>query len=132
MKRFFFVIAAILMAANIMAEEKFSFVIEGSENTYNQVRLINRTSLKDIRCRVVVLDDADNILSVYGVYNMSGYDDADFITDRIRRGTKIGLQFPEDFKHELLYSVEYRDYPFFDAVVVYLYDKNGEFNSEFK
>jgi len=132
MKRFFFVIAAILMAANIMAEEKFSFVIEGSENTYNQVRLINRTSLTDIRCRVVVLDDADNILSVYGVYNMSGYDDADFITDRIRRGTKIGLQFPEDFKHELLYSVEYRDYPFFDAVVVYLYDKNGEFNSEFK
>ena len=120
------------MAANIMAEEKFSFVIEGSENTYNQVRLINRTSLTDIRCRVVVLDDADNILSVYGVYNMSGYDDADFITDRIRRGTKIGLQFPEDFKHELLYSVEYRDYPFFDAVVVYLYDKNGEFNSEFK
>ncbi len=131
MKRFFFLLAAIVMAANMMAQEKFSFVIQGSEDTYNQVRLVNRTSLTDIHCRVVVLDDDNHILSVYGIYDMKGYDDADFVTDRIRRGTKIGLQFPEDFNHELFYAVEYRDYPFFDAVVVILYDKNSEFSSEF-
>ena len=131
MKKLFFFIVAALIAGNVLAEEKFSFVIEGSESTYNQVRVINRTSLQDIRCRVVVLDEQDNIRSVYGIYNMSGYDDADFNTDRINRGTKIGLQFPEDFNHELLYSVEYRDYPFFDVVVVVLYDKKSEFDSEF-
>lgn len=131
MQRFFYVLAAILMAANMMAQEKFSFVIEGSENTYNQVRIINRTSLNEIHCRVVVLDKEDKILSVYGTYDLSGYDDADFNTERIHRGTKIGLQFPEDFNHELGYSVEYKDYPFFDAVAVILYDKKSEFSSEF-
>lgn len=122
---------AAFMAVGMMAQEKFSFVIQGSEDTYNQVRVINRTSLMDLRCRVVVLDDNDNILSVYGVYNLRGYDDADFNTERIRRGMKLGLQFPEGFDHEVLYSVEYRDYPFFDVVVIILYDKNSEFSPEF-
>ena len=131
MKQLFILLATAMMTVSVMAQEKFSFVIQGSEDTYNQVRVINRTSLQDIRCRVVVLDENNNILSVYGTYNMSGYDDADSNTERISRGTKIGLQFPEDFSHELLYSVEYRDYPLFDVVVVVLYDKNGEFNSEF-
>lgn len=131
MKQLFILLATAMMTVSVMAQEKFSFVIQGSEDTYNQVRVINRTSLQDIRCRVVVLDENNNILSVYGTYNMSGYDDADSNTERISRGTKIGLQFPEDFSHELLYSVEYRDYPLFDVVVVVLYDKNGEFSSEF-
>ena len=131
MKKFFFLLATVLLAANMVAQEKFSFVIEGSEQTYNQIRVINKTSLQDIRCRVVVLDDQDAILSVYGIYNMNGYDDADSNTDRISRGTKIGLQFPEDFDHALLYSVEYKDYPFFDAVVITLYDQDSEFSSEF-
>ena len=131
MKRLFFILAAAMIAVSVMAQEKFSFVIQGNENTYNQVRVVNRTSLQDIRCRVVVLDNDNQIRSVYGVYTMSGYDDADYNTERISRGTKIGLQFPEDFNHELLYSVEYRDYPLFDAVVVFLYDKNSEFSSEF-
>ena len=131
MKQLFILLATAMMTVSVMAQEKFSFVIQGSEDTYNQVRVINRTSLQDIRCRVVVLDENNNILSVYGTYSMSGYDDADSNTERISRGTKIGLQFPEDFNHELLYSVEYRDYPLFDVVVVVLYDKNGEFSSEF-
>ena len=126
-----FLIAASLIAVSMMAQEKFSFVIQGSENMYNQVRVVNHTSLQDIRCRVVVLDDQDNILSVYGMYNLTGYDDTDSNTSRIYRGTKIGLQFPEDFDHELLYTVEYRDYPLFDAVDIILYDKNSDFNSEF-
>ena len=131
MKQLFILLATAMMTVSVMAQEKFSVVIQGSEDTYNQVRVINRTSLQDIRCRVVVLDENNNILSVYGTYSMSGYDDADSNTERISRGTKIGLQFPEDFNHELLYSVEYRDYPLFDVVVVVLYDKNGEFSSEF-
>ena len=131
MRRLIFIFLAAMMTAAVMAAEKFSFVVEGSENTYNQVRVVNRTSLRDIHCRVVILDDNDNIVSVYGVYKMSGYDDADMNTDRIRRGTKIGIQFSKDFDHELSYSVEYRDYPLFDAVVVILTDKKSEFSDEF-
>ena len=38
----------------------------------------------------------------------------------------------EQEKQEALgYSVEYKDYPFFDAVAVILYDKKSEFSSEF-
>ena len=131
MKKLFFLAVSLLLAMTALAQEKFSFVIEGTERTYNQVRVVNRTSLQDIQCRVVILDENDSIRSVYGIYHMSGYDDADFNTNRIQRGTKIGLQFPEDFDHPLLYSVEYKDYPFFDAVVVLLYDKNSDFSSEF-
>lgn len=130
MKRFLLMILS-LVAMNMMAQEKFAFVIQGSERTYNQVRVINRTSLQDICCRVVVLNGNDSILSTYGVYNMSGYDDADTNTNRITRGTKIGVQFPTDFKHELSYTVEYRDYPFFDAVVIILTDKQSVFSDEF-
>lgn len=131
MRKLFFLLAASLLTLNMMAQEKFSFVIQGSENIYNQVRIVNRTSLPDIRCRVVVLDDQDNILSVYGMYNLSGYDDADSNTSRISRGTKIGLQFPDDFDHPLLYTINYRDYPLFDAVEIILYDKDTDFQSEF-
>lgn len=129
-KLLIFAIAAIA-AVSMTAQEKFSFVIAGDEDTYNQVRVINRSSVMDLPCRVVILDDNDNILSVYGVYTLKGYDSSDSNTERIKRGTKIGLQFPKDFDHELIYSVEYRDYPLFDAVVVVLYDKDGEFSSEF-
>lgn len=131
MRKLFFLLAASLLTLNMMAQEKFSFVIQGSENIYNQVRIVNRTSLTDIRCRVVVLDDQDNILSVYGMYNLSGYDDADSNTSRISRGTKIGLQFSDDFDHPLLYTINYRDYPLFDAVEIILYDKGTDFQSEF-
>ncbi len=129
-KLFFLVIAA-LFATTALAQEKFSFVIEGTERVYNQVRVVNRTSLPNIQCRVVVLDQDDHILSVYGMYNLRGYDDADSNTNRINRGTKIGLQFPEDFSHDLLYSVEYKDYPLFDAVQIVLYDKTSDFSPEF-
>ena len=98
---------------------------------YNQIRITNRTSVSDIHCRVVVLKENNEIKSVYGIYNLSGYDDSDTNTERITRGTKIGLQFPENFNEELLYSVEYRDYPLFDAVVITLYDANNEFSRDF-
>ncbi len=132
MKKVIFLLVLVAgMAANISAEQKYSFVIEGSEKVYNQIRITNRTSVSDIHCRVVVLKENNEIKSVYGIYNLSGYDDSDTNTERITRGTKIGLQFPENFNEELLYSVEYRDYPLFDAVVITLYDANNEFSRDF-
>lgn len=57
MKKLFFLLAASLLTLSVMGQEKFSFVIQGSENVYNQVRVVNQTSLQQIRCRVVVLDN---------------------------------------------------------------------------
>ena len=55
MKKLLVLMVAAFMAVGMMAQEKFSFVIQGSEDTYNQVRVINRTSLMDLRCRVVAI-----------------------------------------------------------------------------
>ena len=71
------------------------------------------------------------IIMISSATNLNGSGDSDTNTSRISRGTKLGLQFPDDFDHELLYTVEYRDYPLFDAIDIILYDKNSDFNSEF-
>ena len=132
MKKLFFVLAAVLMTVSAVAQEKMKFVIEGSEDTYNQIWVVNKTSVDHFRCRVLILDENDQIRSEYGVYEFTSRRDSDSNTDRIRRGTKIGIQLPEDFTHEVSFSVEYRDFPLFDAVVIYLRDKdNGNFSSEF-
>lgn len=127
------IITLLLLAVSltVMAEEKISFVIEGSEQVYNQIRVINRTSAEHLRCRVVLLNNNDHIEAVYGDYDLSGYDDSDSHTMSVLRGQKIGVQFPQDFTTQVTSTVEYRDYPFFDIVVIYLYDIAEEYNAEF-
>lgn len=123
---------ALAMAAVMAsAQEKMIFVIEGPEETYNQIRVINETSLTELRCRVVVLDDSNKIKSEYGQYNIVGQGQYDSNTDRIRRGTRLGIQMPQDFTAELAFTVEYKDYPFFDAILIHLTDKANGYSNEF-
>lgn len=129
MKRIYlFLLAAMLLP--MVAQAKMSFTIEGPEETYNQIRVINETSQVNFRCRVVVMNSDDTTERVYGIYNLKGYNDNDSNTDRIDRGKRIGIELPKDFSAELSFSVEYKDYPFFDAILIHLYDKSSEFNEE--
>lgn len=129
MKRIYlFLLAAMLLP--MVAQAKMSFTIEGPEETYNQIRVINETSQVNFRCRVVVMNSDDTTERVYGIYNLKGYNDNDSNTDRIDRGKRIGIELPKDFSAELSFSVEYKDYPFFDAILIHLYDKSSEFSEE--
>ena len=124
-------IAFSLLTLGLAAQDKMTFVIQGPEDMYNQIRVVNETSISSFRCRVVIIDDNDKILSEYGQYNFDSSKQSDSNTDRIRRGTRLGIQLPQDMNAELSYSVEYKDYPFFDAIIIHLYDKESGFSSEF-
>ena len=131
MRRLFFILVAAMMAAGMMAQDKLSFVIAGSEEDYNQIRIVNETSEPYFHCRVVVLDKDDKIVSEYGEYYLNGIGDIVMHTHRISRGTKIGIQLPADSDMDLDFSVEYRDLPIFDAIVIHLRDKSIKYSDTF-
>ncbi len=126
MKRFVFFVCSLVMALAAGAQQHMSFVVQGAEERYNQIRIVNRTSVADFRCRVVKLSEDNQILSVYGDYELNGYDDADSHVGWVERGEKVGVQMPNDFAVPVSVSVEYKDYPVFDIIVIYIGDTNGD------
>ena len=130
MKKIIAVLAVVLTVAVMQAANKMTFVVGGSEDTYNQIRLVNETSYEGLTCRVVILKGDDEVESVYGVYNLKGFKDVDSNTDRISRGTKIGIQMLNDFEGELSFDVEYEDRPFFDYIVIHLRDNDSRFDDK--
>ena len=124
---FFFVMAVM----SVVAQQKMTFVVGGPEKEYNQIRVMNETSLENFHCRVVVLDEDRNVKDVYGDYQLKEKGDTDTNTkDRIKRGTLIGVQFPKNFTEELSFYVEYRDNPMFDVIVIHLTDKDSEYDND--
>ncbi len=145
MRRIMVIFAAAMMAAGMMAQEvqeekktpekkaqeKMSFVVEGPEKSYNQIRVENNSSHENVKCRVVKLDENDEIIATYGIYELKGIGDSDTNTDKFKKGTKIGIQIAKDINHQFTFEVEYRDVPFFDVVVIHLTDADAGFDSEF-
>ena len=131
MKKIYALVCVLMMALGAYAE-KMMFTVEGPEEEYNQVRVINATSLDNLRCRVVVLDDSGKKISYeYGVFDLVGKGDTDTSTKSIKKGVKLGIQIAENVKTRLNFSVEYMDRPLFDAVIIRLYDEASGFTSEF-
>lgn len=121
------------MLAFISIEAKTTFKIAGPEKKYNQIRVINQTSQENFSCRLVLLkENADGTFTrgdVYGTYNLKGKSDIDTNTNKVKRGTVVGVEMPENFPEDVEVSVEYRNYPFYDSVIVTLIDKNNKFES---
>ena len=130
-KRLVVAIAAMLLTISMSAQEKMQFVIEGPEEMYNQIRVTNETSLSNFRCRIVILDEDNRITKDYGTYHLGGSKSTDTNTDRIQRGTRLGIQLQQDMDAELTFTVEYKDLPLFDAIIIHLYDKEKGFSNEF-
>ena len=129
MKRLLFAILALIMALGMMAAEKMTFVVAGPESRYNQIRVMNETSKSGaISCRVVTLKDNDEVDTVYGFYELKGRNDIDSNSGFVEQGTKVGIQFPNDFKSELSFTIEYKDYPFFDVIIIHLRDKDSGYD----
>lgn len=139
MKKLFLLIAACVTVMYVSAQEeverasenKMAFVVEGPEDSYNQIRVVNHSSFSDFQCRVVYLNADNTVKALYGTYYLKGYDDVDSNTTRITRGQRIGIQMANDFPYEVTFSVEYKDYPFFDAILIYINDLYPGFDDTF-
>ena len=137
MKRTILSVLFLMAVTAIFAQQEMqTFVVGGSEKSYNQVRVVNETSYTDFHCRVVILNDDKTVKEVYGDYELEERGDSDSNpkggkNDRIRKGTLIGVQFPKSFTGETSFNVEYRDYPMFDVIVIHLMDKGGGYSDEY-
>lgn len=110
-----------------------TFKVKGEEKTYNQVQVVNETSYADFHCRVVVLNADSTEKEVYGDYVLKEKGDSDSNTksgtnSRIKKDSLLGIKFPKNFKEEVSFFVEYKDYPMFDIIVIHLTDKDGGYD----
>lgn len=125
-----------LTTAVFAQQEMKTFVVEGPEKSYNQVRVVNETSSTDFHCRVVILNEDTTVKEVYGDFELKEKGDSDSNTkgskdSRIQKGALLGIQFPKSFTGETSYFVEYKDYPMFDVIVIHLTDKGGGNSDEY-
>ena len=130
MKKTILSVLFLMAATAIFAQKEMTFVVEGPEQSYNQIRVVNETSLENFNCRVVILNDDKTEKEVYGDYALKEKGDSDSNTkgtkdNRVQKGTQLAVKFPKNFQHELSFYVEYRDYPLFDVIVIHLTDKDG-------
>ena len=113
-----------------LASAKLVLTVEGPKESYNQVKIINETSVDSLHLRVVKLNFDGTNESIFGVYYINGKGESDTNTtnkERIKRGTQLAIEFPKDFPVELAYFLEYRDYPLFDMIIIHLHDKDKGF-----
>ena len=137
MKKSILLVIMVMAAMSIFAQSEMkTFVVDGPEKSYNQVRIVNETPYTDFHCRVVILNDDKTEKEVYGDYELKEKGDSDSNTkgtkdNRIQKGTQLAVKFPKNFQHELSFYVEYRDYPLFDVIVIHLTDKDGGYEDEY-
>ena len=118
----------LLMPLISLHAEKMVFTVEGPEETYNRVSVVNETSQANFVCRIVILNDDDTTRELYGIYNLTEINDHDSNTNWLKRGTRLGVVMPKDFPVEVTCVVEYKDRPLYDYIIVHLFDKNKEFD----
>lgn len=131
--------AATVMAVNVMAQaetsasnqNKMAFVVEGSEDVYNRIRVVNHTSQSDFQCRVVYLNDDNTVKSLYGIYYLKGNKDSDSNSSMISRGTRMGIQMPGDFPVPVNFTIEYKDYPIYDMIIIHINEQDGGYDNSF-
>jgi len=136
MKKTIFSLFFLMAATALFAQKDMTFVVEGPEQSYNQVRVVNETPYTDFHCRVVILNDDKTVKEVYGDYELKEKGDSDSNTksakeSRIPKGAQLGVKFPKNFDHELSFYVEYRDFPVFDVIIIHLTDKDGGYEDEY-
>ena len=94
MKKIIVVVCTLLISVFSVVAEDAAFEVLGPETSYNQIRVINDTSVDSFNCRISVLKkQKDGSLkkdSVYGIFNLDGKGDTDSVTERIKKGRFLG------------------------------------------
>ena len=118
------VLFALLLCGSIIAsaQDLKPFTVEGPEDKYNMLRIVNETSQDTINCRVVLLDDNGEKKEIFGSYHLDGKRDHDSQVKWIERGTKMAVELPKDCPVEVSIAVEYVDRPVWDFILIHLTD----------
>ena len=103
--------------------QRITFTVEGPEETYNQIRIVNEAATAEFRCRISRLKADGEPGDVYGVYTKAT-GDTDTKTSKVRNGEQFVLDMPKDFPTEVSYAIEYVDLPLFDMVVIHITEKD--------
>ena len=125
-KKFLFVLMLLFAVSLQNVNSKNIFTIAGPEKQYNQIRVVNESSFDSVYCRLVILKEDDSQDWIYGAYNLIGKSDSDSNTQKIKAGTRINVDLPAKFDGKLSFFVDYMNRPFFDIVVVHLFDKPAD------
>ena len=127
MKKLFILIILLCGLQLTVSAQTMSFTVEGPEETYNQIRVVNETSQEEFICRVVLLspNGESKVKDLYGVYNLRSQFDHDSNTKWIKRGAEVAIEMPKDFPVEVSFAVEYLDRPIFDIIVIHLHDADA-------
>ncbi len=126
MKRFFMAIALAACTFCSMAARTV-LKVEGDEDRYNMIRVVNATNQTNFQCRVVLLNENEETKSVYGVFNLQQTGDHDSCKGWVRQGDLIGIEMPKGYPVEINATISYMDYPLFDIVVVTLTEQATDF-----
>lgn len=122
MKKFFLMAILLCGALVASAQNLKPFTVEGPEDKYNMVRVVNETSQDTLNCRVVYLNENGEASNIYGVYNLDGKLDHDSEVKWLYKGTKMALEMPKDFPVETTIAVEYVDRPVWDFIIIHVTD----------
>lgn len=131
MKKILALLAVLALGTFAFADDSMIFKVEGPEKSYNQIRIENETSQADFDCRLVTLelekDGTYKNTGVYGTYNLKESGDGDSNSGSVERKSYIGIEMPKDFPENVTFEIEYKDYPFYDVIIIHLKDTESEF-----
>lgn len=118
------VLFALLLCGGIYASAQNlkPFTVEGNEEKYNMIRVVNETSQDTLNCRVVILNEDNQTSEIYGVFNLTAKYDQDSKVKWLNRGTKMAVEMPKDFPVETSIAVEYVDRPVWDFLIIHITD----------
>ena len=122
MKKIFLMIILLCGALVASAQNLKPFTVEGPEDRYNMIRVVNETSQDTITCRVVILGEENQTKEIYGTYLLTSKNDHDSNTKWVDRGANMALEMPKDFPVETSIAVEYVDRPVWDFLIIHITD----------
>lgn len=126
MKKIFALFSMVLCAISTLSARTV-LKVDGDENRYNMIRVVNATNQTNFQCRIVMMNENDEVKSVYGIYNLKENGDHDSCKGWVNQGDQIGVELPKDFPVEVNATISYMDYPMFDIVVITLTENATEF-----
>lgn len=101
--------------------------VEGDEDRYNMIRVVNATNQTDFQCRVVLLNENEEMKSMYGIFKLEQTGDHDSCKGWVNKGDLLGVEMPKDYPVKVNATISYMDYPLFDIVVITLTESATDF-----
>lgn len=122
-----------LSSLSLLAKNNVKLKIEGPEDAYNMVKVINQTSFADFNLTIYFLEENGDkmiVSSTLGNYFLKGTGDTDTVKVKTTQGQCIGVALPDGME-DVQVVLTYVDLPFFDIVQIVLSEDTIKVGDEF-